>query len=210
MKHLFYLLPLLLINCTKPDDISSPCISGDCDARLILNYPLDSNGYYHVDLDFDAAYQNGYWPRFNMYVEADDMYEEYQYNKVSVVEARFDTDTYWTIDGTLNFTVPLYNPWTSLTQYNGTPIPVENQEVNLPQFIGMTLPIVQRDTRIYLTEDCFGECDTQPNKLYGKRIIGPIAPSLINDTIRIYSEVLWEGGSNYKVKDDLIAKIIIE
>ena len=206
MKHLFFLLPLLLINCTKPDDVSSPCISGDCDARLILDYPLDSNGYYHVDLDFNGEY----YPRLNIYVEADDMYPEYQYNGSTVIEAKFDTDTFWTIDGDLNFTVPLYNPWLSLNQYNGTPLPVESTEVTLNFFAGSVMPVVQRDTRIYLSDNCFGECETQTGKLYGKRIVGPISPQILNDTISVFSRVLWEAGSNYRVKDDLVAKIIIE
>tara|TARA_X000001316_G_scaffold3270_1_gene628 strand:+ start:1610 stop:2305 length:696 start_codon:yes stop_codon:yes gene_type:complete len=206
MKYLFYFLPLLLINCTKPDDISSPCISGDCDARLILNYPMDENGYYHVDLDFEGDY----YPRFNIYVEADDMYEKYQYNKTTVIEARFDTDTYWTIDGDLNFTVPLYNPWLSLSQYNGTPIPIDSADVTLSFYDGLVMPVVQRDTRIYLSDNCFGECNTSNGKMYGKRIVGPISPQILNDTINIYSEILWEAGSNYRVKDDLIAKIIIQ
>ena len=206
MKHLLYLLPLLLINCTKPDDLSSPCISGDCDARLILDYPLDSNGYYHIDLDFNGEY----YPRFNIYVEADDMYPEYQYNGSTVIEAKFDTDTFWTIDGDLNFTVPLYNPWLSLNQYNGTPLPVESTEVALNFFAGSVMPVVQRDTRIYLSDNCFGECETQTGKLYGKRIVGPISPQILNDTISVFSRILWEAGSNYRVKDDLVAKIIIE
>ena len=206
MKHLFFLLPILLINCTKPDEVSSPCISGDCDARLILDYPLDSNGYYHVDLDFNGEY----YPRFNIYVEADDMYSEYQYNGSTIIEAKFDTNTFWTIDGDLNFTVPLYNPWLSLNQYNGTPLPVESTEVTLNFFAGSVMPVVQRDTRIYLSDNCFGECETQTGKLYGKRIVGPISPQILNDTISVFSRVLWEAGSNYRVKDDLVAKIIIE
>ena len=207
IKHLIPLLTLLILSCTKPDDdFSSPCISGDCDARLILNYPQDENGYYHVDLDFDGEY----YPRFDIFVEADDMYPEYQYNGVTVIEARFDTDTFWTIDGDVNFTLPLYNPWLSLTQYNGTPIPTDEVDVSLSFLDGYVLPVVQRDTRIYLSDDCYGGCEEQPNKLYGKRIVGPISPQIVNDTITIYGEILWEAGSKYQVKDDLVAKIIIE
>lgn len=199
MQRLIFLLPLLLLNCTKDDNVSSPCITGDCDARLILNYPQDSNGYYHVDLDFTGEY----YPRFNIFVEADDMYPEYQYNGITVVEARFDTDTFWTVDGELNFSIPLYSPWLSLNQYNGTPIPVGNVDVSLDFFDEYVIPVVQRDTRIYLQPSNNGS-------LIGKRIVGPISPQVLNDTITIYSEVLWEAGSNYRVKDDLFAKIIIE
>ena len=206
MKHLFFLLPLLFVNCSKPDDVSSPCLSGDCDARLIINYPQDENGYYHVDLDFDGEY----YPRFNIYVEVDDMHSQYQYNGRSVIEARFDTDTFWTVDGSLNFVLPLYSPWLSLSQYNGTPLPVESTDVSLDFFDGQVIPIVQRESRIYLSSDCFEGCDEYPSKLYGKRIVGPISPQVLNDTISIYGEILWEAGSNYQVKGDLIAKIIIE
>ena len=206
MKHLFFLLPLLFVNCSKPDDVSSPCLSGDCNARLIINYPQDENGYYHVDLDFNGEY----YPRFNIYVEADDMHSQYQYNGRSVIEARFDTDTFWTVDGSLNFVLPLYNPWLSLSQYNGTPLPVESTDVSLDFFDGQVIPVVQRESRIYLSDDCFGGCDEYSSKLYGKRIVGPISPQVLNDTISIYGEILWEAGNNYQVKDDLIAKIIIE
>ena len=207
MRHLIFLLIILTFGCTKPDgDISSPCISGDCDARLILDYPQDANGYYHVDLDFTGDY----YPRFNIYVEADDMYPEYQYNGITVIEARFDTDTFWTVDGELNFTLPLYNPWLSLNQYNGTPLPTGSTDVSINFLDGYVVPIVQRDTRIYLSDDCFGGCEEQEDKLYGKRIVGPISPQILNDTITVYGEVFWEAGSKWEVKDDLVAKIIIE
>ena len=207
IKHLIPLLTLLILSCTKPDDdFSSPCLSGDCDARLILNYPQDDNGYYHIDLDFNGEY----YPRFDIFVEADDMYPEYQYNGVTVIEARFDTDTFWTVNGDVNFTLPLYNPWLSLTQYNGTPIPTDEVDVSLNFLDGYVLPVVQRDTRIYLSDDCYGGCEEQPSKLYGKRIVGPISPQILNDTITIYGEILWEAGSKYQVKNDLVAKIIIE
>ena len=116
---------------------------------------------------------------------------------------RFDTDTFWTIDGELNFSIPLYSPWFSLNQYNGTPIPVESVDVSLDFFDEYVIPVVQRDTRIYLQPSSNG-------RLSGKRIVGPISPQILNDTITVYSEVLWEAGSNYRVKDDLFAKIIIE
>ena len=206
MKYFIFLLALLTLSCTKPDDVSSPCLSGDCDARLILNYPQDENGYYHVDLDFDGEY----YPRFNIYVEADDMHEEYQYNGMTVIEAKFDTDTYWNVDGDLNFSVPLYNPWLSLTTYNGTQIPVGSTDVTVSFLKGYVVPIVQRNTRIYLSDDCFGGCEERPGKLYGKRIVGPISPQILNDTISVYGRVLWEAGSKYEVNDELVAKIIIK
>tara|TARA_B100002019_G_scaffold148440_1_gene127792 strand:+ start:732 stop:1388 length:657 start_codon:yes stop_codon:yes gene_type:complete len=197
----------LFISCSENDeDTSSPCVSGDCDARLILNFPQDENGYYHADLDFNGEY----YPRFNIYVEADDMYEEYQYNGMTVIEARFDTDTFWNVDGDLNFSVPLYNPWLSLTTYNGTQIPVSSTDVTVSFLDGYVVPIVQRDTRIYLSDDCFGGCEEKAGKLYGKRIVGPISPQILNDTISVYGRVLWEAGSKYEVKDDLIVKIIIK
>ena len=207
LHRLLLLFTLFLsLGCT-PEDIRPPlCLDGNCDGELFLPYPQDSNGVYRVDLDFDGEY----YPRFDIYVEADDMHPEYQYNGVTVIEARFDTDTFWTIEGDVNFTLPLYNPWLSLTQYNGTPIPTESVDVSISFLDGYVIPIVQRDTRIYLSDDCFGGCEEQPNKLYGKRIVGPISPQILNDTISVYGEILWEAGSKYQVKDDLVAKIIIE
>ena len=199
MRFTLFLFTLLALSCSKTDDISSPCMSGDCDARLILDYPQDTNGYYHVDLNFNAEY----YPRFNIFVEADDLLPEYRYNGVSVIEGRFDTDTYWTVDGELNFKVPLYNPWLSLSQYNGTPIPINSKNVSLTFFDGIVIPVVQRDTRVYLQP-------SQKNKVIGKRIVGPISPTLVNDTITIFSEVFWEAGSKYEYKDDLFVKIIIK
>ena len=34
-----------------------------------------------------------------------------------------------------------------------------------------------------------------PNRKWGKRIIGPIPPEFINDTITIRAEIYWDGGS---------------
>ena len=74
IKYIIFIFALLNIGCEKQESIAPFCISGDCNATLILNYPQDENGYYIVDLDFNEAFQLGSWPTFDVFIEADDMY----------------------------------------------------------------------------------------------------------------------------------------
>ena len=83
---------LLLIGCTPDPLPSSPCISGDCQARMEFPTPKDENGYYHVDLEWGGTY----YPYFNLDVYASKLRPEFEYNGIQLVEANFDSDYTWT------------------------------------------------------------------------------------------------------------------
>lgn len=82
------LLLALFASCSK-DDIPQICYDGSCDARLEIPGTLDSNGIYHVDLEWNGEY----YPRFSIdtYADATDPY--WWYNESPVVQANFYTDT---------------------------------------------------------------------------------------------------------------------
>ena len=93
-KILLILFAVFTVSCTQ-EDINPPlCPDGDCDGLLYIPYPQDENGYYRVDLDFNGEY----FPRFNIYVEADDVDPYYYYNDIGVVQAAFESDDFWTLN----------------------------------------------------------------------------------------------------------------
>lgn len=187
----------ILTQACTPEPLDSPCISGDCDARMIFPSPADENGYYHVQLDWTREYL----PYFAVDVEASSISEEYRYNGVPVVEAEFDSDTEWRLGDNVVFTEPLYNPFTSNTTSAGNPLPVGTKTVNLSQFSGITLNIVQ-GTGLY-----FKEVD---GKLYTRRIVGPIPPAVIGDTITLYMKIFWDAGSKSIFKNHYKESFIVE
>ena len=63
---LLVLMLAMFASCSK-DDIPQVCYDGSCDASLELPGNLDSNGYYHIDLDWNGEY----FPRFSIDVYAD-------------------------------------------------------------------------------------------------------------------------------------------
>ena len=192
----FILICTLLLGCSVEDEGIAPlCLDGDCDAVMELAYERDENGYYHVPLDWDGEFL----PRFNIDVEAEPTSPEYHYNDQAFISATFDTDSYWRLGDSLAVTLPLYDPFGLQTQ-NGTPIPVNDTIVYLNQFEGMFLPLVQK-TQIYF--------NTTDGTYKSRRIVGPIPPQFINDTIKIWMKVTWEGGINIQEKEYL-SKIIIE
>ena len=174
-------------------DQNNSCIDGECDANMVLFYPKDSAGYYHVKL----AWTGNYYPRFNLYVEA----KKYKSGN-SVISASFDTDTYWILGDSVSFVIPLYNPFTSLytNPYWNNPLPSRLDTIILSQFAGLLVPVVQNDTRIYLKEYFPGSDYRHPDEfkpsdpekyMWSKRIVGPIAPSLKGDTATIFMVVNW-------------------
>ena len=93
IKLLTAVLALLTLSCTEEDIRPSLCLDGFCDGSLYIPYPKDSNGYYHVDLEFAGEYL----PRFNIFVEADDVDPFYYYNDMGVVQAAFESSSYWVL-----------------------------------------------------------------------------------------------------------------
>ena len=92
-KILLLLFTILTLGCA-PEEIDPPlCPDGNCDGRLFLPYPQDSNGVYIIDLDFNGEF----YPRFDIYVEADDVDPYYYYNDIGVVQAAFESSSFWTL-----------------------------------------------------------------------------------------------------------------
>ena len=84
-KLLVLLLTWTIVSCTKENVKPPLCPDGNCDGSVFAPYPKDSNGYYHVDLDFSSEYL----PRFDIFIEADDVDPFYFYNDMGVVQAAF-------------------------------------------------------------------------------------------------------------------------
>lgn len=86
--------------------------------------------------------------------------------------------------------------------YNNSPVVVAAFDTDTYwQFQYDELPVVQ-GTNVYLNRQDTG-------RMYGKRIVGPIPPEMIGDTINIYPQIMWDAGNAYEIKDFSI-KIIIE
>lgn len=173
MKYLKSLLLIILLtsSCTEDGDYLPPlCPDGNCDGAVFLPYPVDENGYAHVDLDFNTEFL----PRFDIFIEGDDVDPYYYYNDIGVVQAAFESSSYWT-----------------------------NSD-------GMDIDLVQ-ETTIYLNNSP-NNPDYTPSisgRKWAKRIVGPIPPQFIGDTITINAEIYWDGGS--KSKSQLFSmNIIIE
>jgi hypothetical protein len=80
---------------------------------------------------------------------------------------------------------------------------VQDTIVYLDQFEGTIVPVIQKDTRIYFSDDENGAFTT-------KRTVGPFPPSLKGDTITVFMRVYWDGGYESQEKDHYIEKFIIE
>lgn len=82
---LFVLLTLsVLSSCSKDEVYPDVCIDGNCDAILKLQYPQDSNGFYHVKLDGTT--------RFDIEIFADNINDYWRYGGKSVAFAKFYSD----------------------------------------------------------------------------------------------------------------------
>ena len=93
LKILLIISTAVVTSCSEEEIIPSLCPDGTCDGALYIPYPKDSNGYYHVDLDFTGEYL----PRFSIYVEADDVDPHFYYNDIGVVQAAFESSSFWTL-----------------------------------------------------------------------------------------------------------------
>ena len=183
----------LFSSCEKEVLVPNTCEGGICDAFITSQYPMDSNGYIHVDLEWNSEHL----PYFTIDAVATRTTFPYWYNDQPVVSAEFDTDSYYVIGDSLAFSIPLYNPYSGLETYEGFPIPVQDTVVYLNQFEGMVFPVVQNDTRVYFADDHNGRFST-------KRTVGPISQEFLGDTITVYMKVFWDAGSNSVEKDHYI------
>ena len=155
-KLLLLVFATIFVACTEDEIVPPLCPDGDCNGKLYIPFPKDSNGYYHVDLNFDGEYL----PRFDIFIEGDDVDSYYYYNDIGVVQAAFESSSYWVLP-------------------NGV-------EVDLVQSTTFYLNNSPNNTEYQ---------PSLPNRKWGKRIIGPIPPEFINDTIIIRAEIYWDGGS---------------
>lgn len=209
IKYIIFIFALLNIGCEKQESMAPFCTSGDCNATLILNYPQDENGYYIVDLDFNEAFQLGFWPTFDVYIEADDINSQHRfYDGNRIVEAVFDSDTFWTSSNDI-FTIPSYVPFTDRSIYNDKPITVGYKKLKISNFQTETI-CVAGEGKHMLKEKCEGNIKHKKGKLYTKREVGGIPVTYINDTISIYSKVVWVGDKKIELQSDLSAKVIIK
>lgn len=184
-----------LASCTI-DPIAPETCPGGCDAQMIFPIQADSNGYYHMELDWDGEYL----PWFAVDVKATPIVPEYQYNGTSVVEARFDSNTSWVLGDDLVIQQAIYTPFGDYTS-TWLPIPTSWIDVELPQYEGEEINIAQNSS-IYFSE--------RNDSLYSKRILGPFPPTMKGDTITVYMRVFWEAGNHSILKDDFSQKFIVE
>ncbi len=91
LKLLLLIFATIFVACSEEESVPPLCSDGDCNGKLYIPFPKDSNGYYHVDLNFDGEYL----PRFDIYVEADDVDPFYYYNDMGVVQSAFESSSYW-------------------------------------------------------------------------------------------------------------------
>ena len=169
-KFVLLVFVVFSVSCSDQEMEIALCPDGNCDGALYIPFSKDNNGFYHVDLDFSGEY----FPRFDIYIEGDDVDPFYYYNDIGVVQAAFESSSFWVME-------------------NGV-------EVDLVQ-----------DTTFYLNNSTSNNeyIPSQPNRKWGKRIIGPIHPQFIGDTIVIRAEIYWDGGS--KSRSQLFEeKFIIE
>jgi hypothetical protein len=216
MRILLFLFIILLSSCSKDNNENSICPDGDCWVRLYTDFEEDSNGYQLVKPDWSSEISG----RFNLHIESSPTIGRCQYNGVTVVSSRFDSDTFWELESGLSFTFGLYNPFESLYTQQGSIIKVKDTVVALNYFQGEIIPVVQERSVYHGVKDKM-ECDGWDNPksgptptetrnciLYSKRIVGPLIREMIGDTLKIYSETFFDCGMNSESVRDSISVII--
>ena len=220
VKCIYSLLFLsTFVSCSlleKEEIDNSICPDGDCWVRLYTDFEEDSNEYHHIE-PYWSSENSG---RFNIHIESSPTIGRCQYNGMTVVSSRFDSDSYWEIESGLSFTFGLYNPFESFYTQQGDIIKVRDTTVTLDYFQGQIQPIVQ-ETSIYHDVKDKMECYAWSNPksgntpletgnciLYSKRIVGPIVREMIGDTLKIYSETFFDCGMGSKFMRDSINVII--
>ena len=216
MRTLLLLFIILLSSCSKDNNENSICPDGDCWVRLYTDFEEDSNGYHLVTPEWFSETSG----RFNLHIESSPTIVRCQYNGVTVVSSRFDSDTFWEVESGLSFTFGLYNPFESLYTQQGNIIKVRDTTVTLNYFQGEIIPVVQETSIYHDVKDkmeCYGWSNpysgTTPLEtgnciLYSKRIVGPLIREMIGDTLKIYSETFFDCGMNSESVRDSISVII--
>lgn len=216
MRTLLLLFIILLSSCSKDNNENSICPDGDCWVRLYTDFEEDSNGYHLVTPEWFSETSG----RFNLHIESSPTIVGCQYNGVTVVSSRFDSDTFWEVESGLSFTFGLYNPFESLYTQQGNIIKVRDTTVTLNYFQGEIIPVVQETSVNHDVKnkmECFGwdnpysgttPLETGNCILYSKRNVGPLIREMIGDTLKIYSETFFDCGMNSESVRDSISVII--
>ena len=216
MRTLLLLFIIFLSSCSKDNNENSICPDGDCWVRLYTDFEKDSNGFHHVSPEWFSETSG----RFNLHIESSPTIGRCQYNGVTVVSSRFDSDTFWEVESGLSFTFGLYNPFESLYTQQGNIIKVRDTTVTLNYFQGEIIPVVQETSVNHDVKnkmECFGwdnpysgttPLETGNCILYSKRIVGPLIREMIGDTLKIYSETFFDCGMNSESVRDSISVII--
>lgn len=203
-------------NCSKVNSESGICPNNNCWVKLYTDFEEDSNGYHNVIPEWFSETSG----RFNLHIESSPTIVRCQYNGVTVVSSRFDSDTFWEVESGLSFTFGLYNPFESLYTQQRNIIKVRDTTVTLSYFQGEIIPIVQETSVYHDVKDkmeCYGwdnpKSGTTPIEtgncvLYSKRIIGPLIREMIGDTIKIYSKTYFDCGEDFKIIKDSLNVII--
>ena len=216
MRILLFLFLILLSSCSKDNNENRICPDGDCWVRLYTDFEEDSNGYHLVTPEWFSETSG----RFNLHIESSPTIGRCQYNGVTVVSSRFDSDTFWEVESGLSFTFGLYNPFESLYTQQGSIIKVRDTVVTLNYFQGEIIPVVQETSVNHDVKDkmeCYGWDNPKSGPtfsetgnciLYSKRIVGPLIRKMIGDTLKIYSETYFDCGMNSESLRDSISVII--
>ena len=220
MKCIYSLLFLsTFVSCSlleKEEIDNSICPDGDCWIKLYTDFEEDSNGYHHVTPQWFSETSG----RFDLLIESSPTIGRCQYNGMTVVSSKFDSDTYWEVESGLSFTFGLYNPFESLYTQQGDIIKVRDTTVTLNYFQGEIIPVVQETSIYHDVKDkmeCYGWdnpesgptfSETGNCMLYSKRIIGPLIREMIGDTLKIFSETYFDCGTDSESARDSISVII--
>jgi hypothetical protein len=220
MKSFFlFIILLITISCSlleKEEIDNSICPDGDCWVKLYTDFEEDSNGYHHVTPQWFSETSG----RFNLLIESSPTIGRCQYNGMTVVSSKFDSDTYWEVESGLSFTFGLYNPFESLYTQQGNIIKVRDTTVTLNYFQGEIIPVVKETSIYHDVKDkmeCYGWSNPKSGPafsetgnciLYSKRIVGPLIRGMIGDTLKIYSETYFDCGMDSQSVRDSISVII--
>jgi len=108
LVNILVLSGLLLGSCTENEFNPPLCLSGNCDGKVYIPFPQDSNGYYHVELAFIIEGT----ARFPIFVEAEDVDPYYYYNDMGIVRSAFSSSSFGVYQG--GYQLPLVQETTIL------------------------------------------------------------------------------------------------
>ena len=154
--NLFFLLllsiTLFFTSCSPEDSLDPPtCIGGECIAQFSVEGIIDENGYFHVNLDWDAEY----YPRFNIEVQSNLTDPWWWYNEVPVIQANFYTGDNWQFQ----------NDELPIVQSNRVYLKkIGDNKAYAKRIVGPIPPQFKNDT-IYIEPDVFWDAGDHSTKI---------------------------------------------